>query len=112
MHGRNVGRAAMENAEEELETRIHGWLVIFRLGLLCMLTASTEQPSFVALLLHRASHPRAAAAFTVAWVWSAITKTALLIFGMAIYGVEGYTASVNQYCSDIAWCTSWRIMYP
>merc|ERR1712032_730820 len=112
MHGRNVDRADMESAEDELETRIRSWLVVFRLGLLCMLTASTEQPSFVALLLHRASHPRAAAAFKLAWVWSAITKTALLVFGMVIYGLDGYSASVSRHCSSITWCTPWRVMYP
>ena len=85
----------------------------FRVAIIVLLAAMSEQPSFVALLMHRSQHRHTNAAFAVAAIWSGVSKTVLFVWGMQVYNsIVLSTVVVNGYCDQIRWCEPWRVMCP
>ena len=107
-------KAAESNAVNDTRQRVY--LTVFRLGLITILTALTEQASFIALLMHRATHPKTHLAFRISAIWSGFSKTALFLWGMGVYGVERDSVVNNQqrnkHCDDVRWCRTWEVLYP
>ena len=83
----------------------------FRVAIIIVLTALTEQPSFVALLMHRSQHRHTNAAFAVAAIWSGVSKTALFVWGMQVYN-SIVLSTASEHCDQIRWCTPWRVLCP
>ena len=82
----------------------------FRVAIIIVLTALTEQPSFVALLMHRSQHRHTNAAFAVAAIWSGVSKTALFVWGMQVY--NSLVLSTVNDCDQIRWCEPWKVLCP
>ena len=93
------------------EDRVSFMTEVFRVGVILVLPALTEQPSFVALLMHRATHRHTNAAFRVAAIVSGVSKTALFIWGMERYNAIAQSPMQDQ-CGEIRWCPTWMVLYP
>eukprot|EP00040_Diaphanoeca_grandis_P019029 m.100212 g.100212 ORF g.100212 m.100212 type:complete len:977 (+) comp27227_c1_seq2:308-3238(+) len=99
------------NAIRKLNEQRHGvWITVFRLGLIVIMGAWTEQPSFIALLAHRGGHPRSRSAFYAAAVWSGVTKTTFFIWGAAVFVTK--RVDHDEGCADVRWCQPWTVIYP
>jgi len=83
----------------------------FRVAIIVLLAAMSEQPSFVALLMHRSQHRHTSTAFKVAAIWSGVSKTALFVWVMQIYSAM-VRSKANEYCDQIRWCEPWRVLCP
>jgi len=98
------------NAIRTLNEHRHvAWITGFRLGLITILSALTEQPSFVALLMHRANHRHSRAAFYTAAIWSGVSKTTFWLWGMTVYI---YKRADHEGCEEMPWCQTMTVLYP
>eukprot|EP01052_Picozoa_sp_SAG31_P041358 SAG31_NODE_6250_length_2102_cov_2.632551_2_plen_142_part_00 len=85
---------------------------LFQAGLVAMLTAITEQPSFVALLMYRAGHRATERAFQIAWQWSLLSKTSLFAWSVYIFASVLVDENIQTHGSDIKWVRPMHYCYP
>lgn len=102
---------SMSQLEERWEAIRFGRLLVFRITLVELLAASTNQPVLVALLLHRARFSASHLAFLAAAYWEAFSKNLRFVVVLIFYG-QAYAPSLDQHCNCTRWCWELRITYP
>lgn len=106
--------AAMSTSLGRIEAAHFAVLKSFQLGMVALLAACTEQPSFVALLMHRARYKAESRgrAFLVAWVWSLISKTTLFVWSAVAYISGTLDKRLATHGDEISLVRPLQICYP
>lgn len=86
-----------------------------RVALLLALHAVTEQPSFIALIMHRFSARGRAFMFQLAAVLAIVIKTAVFIFSFVLYGNYVHKRSEIRIKNNgrvTQWHSIWTVLFP